>query len=312
MRSLDGPTQPHGVGPGLGRDPGNNFGVPGFAFLVDHRVAEPVLDESGPHGAGVVALVEMDSLDVQVKVVVPDRVQRGGQQRDVMTVGAIEGPTDRDPVAVGRKRPLMPQLPSIHRAFAGSFTPARGPVDRPVNRDVVEIKTDDPIESRDGMSGDDVEQIGVNPLVISGPDGRVGHHVPAQFFGIDPRASRDEPDQHDPDCGGVVGEDPNNVCAAFHFFVEPLERVVRPHFPPKAFGERTEREDVGPGVSHRAGGLREPVRRRVGHFVVAVGDLLRCAESEDRPERGRDHLLMGFGDGRGEVAGVMDLMPISG
>ena len=60
------------MGTGLGWDPGNTFGVPRFALLVDHRVAEPVLDEGRPDGAGVVALVEVDSLDVQVKVVASD------------------------------------------------------------------------------------------------------------------------------------------------------------------------------------------------------------------------------------------------
>ncbi|MFZ2606842.1 MAG: hypothetical protein WAX05_13565, partial [Candidatus Microthrix parvicella] len=61
------------------------------------------------------------------------------------------------------------------------------------------------------VSGDGVEQIGVDPLVVAGPDGRVGHNVPAQSFGVDPRASGDQPDQHDLETGSVI--DPWTVTA---------------------------------------------------------------------------------------------------
>ena len=123
VRPFDGPAEPHGVRSFLGHLL-FGFGFPGFAFLVDHDVGEPEGLEECSDGACVVALVEVESADVEVEVVVPQRHQGGFQQWDVVSVRSVECPRDRDADCVGPEGPFVTKFPSVYRAGAGSFPTA--------------------------------------------------------------------------------------------------------------------------------------------------------------------------------------------
>ncbi len=108
------------------------------------------------------------------------------------------------------------------------------------------------------------------------------------------------------DGGGVVGEDPDHVGASLHLLVQAFERVVRPDLAPMRLGERGERQHVGAGVAHRLGGFGEPfVSSMSATSSQRASTSSVGGEREDRPERGGDHLAMGLGDVREQVAGVV-------
>jgi hypothetical protein len=49
-----------------------------------------------------------------------------------------------------------------------------------------------------------------------------------------------------PDDGGAIREDADDVGAAADLFVQPFERVIAPQLPPVLLGEGGEGEQVGP------------------------------------------------------------------
>ena len=83
---------------------------------------------------------------------------------------------------------------------------------------------------------------------------------------------QDRADQ--PDDGGAVGEDPDDVGAAADLLVQPFLRVVRPDLAPELARERGERQQVLPGgveVLARRRGTSRPARRRPGRTGRAPG-----------------------------------------
>jgi hypothetical protein len=70
-------------------------------------------------------------------------------------------------------------------------------VQRPVERDVVEIQSDDPIERAERLVLELLEHPRVDPLVAPGPQRRVRHPMLEDRLDIDPRRAGHQPD-HDP------------------------------------------------------------------------------------------------------------------
>ena len=114
------------------------------------------------------------------------------------------------------------------------------------------------------------------------------------------------------DDGGFVGEDPHDAGSAFHFFVEPLERVRRPHLLPVRPGEGGEGEDLGLGVVHQRADLGEPCGELVADLVPGGGDGVGVGLGEDRAEHRGDHVLMGLGHEGEQVAGEVDAAALMG
>jgi len=72
-------------------------------------------------------------------------------------------------------------------------------VQRPIERDVLEIEADDPVERGEGFGLEGLEDAGGDPLVPAGAQGRVGDLVVEDRFDVDPRRTRDQPDQQAPE-----------------------------------------------------------------------------------------------------------------
>ena len=67
--------------------------------------------------------------------------------------------------------------------------------------------------------------------------------------------------------------------------------------------ERGEREHVGLGAVHELGDLGELASEHVRGAIPRRGDLVRVRVHEHRPQRGRDDVLVAFGDAGQDVAG---------
>lgn len=96
-------------------------------------------------------------------------VEGGFEEADVIAVGAVDHPADGDAVAVRGDGPLPAQLPAISGVRARSLTAVGGLVQRPVERDIVELEANDPVERRDRFGLEGVEHAGVDPLVTPRP-----------------------------------------------------------------------------------------------------------------------------------------------
>jgi hypothetical protein len=111
--------------------------------LIDADTVQPA-----PHRAGVVAAIEVQGADVAEQPAGTDRVEGGFEHADIAAVRAVDRPTDRDAVALRGDRPLPAQLLSISGVRAGSFTAIGRLVQRSIERDIVKVEADDPVERR--------------------------------------------------------------------------------------------------------------------------------------------------------------------
>ena len=99
----------------------------------------------------------------------------------------------------------------------------------------------------------------------------------------------------EPDQGGVVGEDADDVGAAADLAVDALERVRAAELGPVLARQRVESEQVGLGVEHELGDLRRDRLQALDDLGESLARLLTRAGGEDPPDRGRDHRLLALG-----------------
>jgi hypothetical protein len=98
--------------------------------------------------------------------------------------------------------------------------------------------------------------------------------------------------------GGGVREDADDVGAALHFLVEPLEGVRRPDLLPVRDREPGEREQVVVGVAEHRLDLGELFAEHRGDDLELLMDVLGVGLGEDRADRCGDHLLVALGHDR--------------
>jgi hypothetical protein len=99
-----------------------------------------------------------------------DNSDEGGfQESDVVAVGAIDRPAQRDPASVDSNRPLPAEFGPVNRAFPGSLTTAGCFVQRPVDRDDVQVEFDDPVVSGASFGLELVERTCRDPVVATCP-----------------------------------------------------------------------------------------------------------------------------------------------
>ena len=111
---------------------------------------------------------------------------------------------------------------------------------------------------------------------------------------------------------GGVGEDPDDVGAAFDFLVEPLERVGRPDLLPVRHREPGEGEQVVVGLAEHLLDLGQLLAEHRGDDLELLGDVLGVGLGEDGADRGGDHLLVALGHDREHVAHEVDPAPLPG
>src|SRR5215213_11467307 len=185
---LDDPAQPE-------REPVRFPGWGLGAASLDVEIVEPAVVQSGADRGIVVAAIEGDRVDVEVQPGRRDSVQGGVQHGDVVAVGAVDRPTDRDPGTLRCHGPLPAEFAPVNRALAGTLTAAGSLVDAAVDGHDVEIEFDDPVVGGSGLSFELVEYSGFDPLVAAHPQGRVGDLEVHHRFDVDPRGAGDEPNQ---------------------------------------------------------------------------------------------------------------------
>lgn len=96
--------------------------VAGLAAALDDVIGQAGLDQLSPDLGVVVAAVEMHSLDLVGPAVGGDRVEGGFEQADVVAVGAVDRPAQRDAVTVDANRPLPAEFAPVNRTVAGALT----------------------------------------------------------------------------------------------------------------------------------------------------------------------------------------------
>jgi hypothetical protein len=127
------------------------------AAPLDLELGDREVGEQLTHDGVVVAAVEVHRADIVEQTGQRDGTQRGFEHADVVAVRAVDRPGDRDAVTFGGHRPLPAQLGSITRVRARSLTAARCLLQRPVERDVVKIESDDPIERGERFGGERID-----------------------------------------------------------------------------------------------------------------------------------------------------------
>ena len=107
----------------------------------------------------------------------------------------------------------------------------------------------------------------------------------------------------EPDHCGSIGEDPHHAAAALDLLVDPLKRVGRPYLAPVGLGARGERENLGLGLVPQRRDLGECLGDLVADLVPRLADGLGVRLGKDRAKDGGDHVGVGLGDVRQQVAG---------
>lgn len=166
-----------------------------LALLGDDGVIDAESGEAPP-GGRVVPAVEPDGLDVGEQPALLGSLEGRLEQEGVVPVGPVDGPADRDAGPIGEDGPLPAELGSVGRVLARSIASCWAFVQRPVDRHVVEVEADDLVVGRHGFGDDRFEDTGGNPLVPTGPYGRVGHLHPTQPLGVHSGAAGDQPREH--------------------------------------------------------------------------------------------------------------------
>ena len=90
----------------------------------------------------VVAPVEVQGLDLLEQPRRRQVVEGGVKQLDVVAVGAVEGPADRDAASIGHDRPLPAEFCPVGGVLAGAFAATGCLVQGPVKRHFGEIETE--------------------------------------------------------------------------------------------------------------------------------------------------------------------------
>ena len=143
----------------------------------------------------------------------------GWSSRKVVAVGAVGGPADRDAVAIRGDGPLPAALVAVGRVRPGALAAVGSLVQRAVEGHVVEVEADDPVECGERRVLELVEHPGIDPLVASGSQGRVGDLVVEDRFDVHPRRPGHEPDEQTPQAQPV--RDPRPMAA------EPVRPIRR-------------------------------------------------------------------------------------
>ena len=112
----------------------------------------------------VVAAVQGECADLGEQSVVGDGVQGGFEHDDVVAVGAVDRPADRDPGTLRRNGPLPAEFGPVNRAFAGALTATGGLVQGAVDRHHVQVELDDPVVAGTCFGLELVEHTGRDPL----------------------------------------------------------------------------------------------------------------------------------------------------
>ena len=112
--------------------------------------------------------------------------------------------------------------------------------------------------------------------------------------------------------GGVVGEDLDDVGAAFDLAVESLDGVIGPDLLPVGAGLVSEGGEIDFGVGEHLGDLGDG-RGQGGHdLVVGVLDGLWGGLGEDGGDESVDGLGVGGAQGLGDVASEVDAAALPG
>jgi hypothetical protein len=72
-------------------------------------------------------------------------------------------------------------------------------VQGPVDRDVIQVEPDDPVERRERFGLERVEHPRLDPLVAASAQRRVGHLAIEDRLDVDPRRAGHQPDQDPPE-----------------------------------------------------------------------------------------------------------------
>jgi hypothetical protein len=172
-------------------------GVRDHAAL-DAHVAESELGELGADLGVVVAPVEVQRLDVAEQTCCCDVLEGRPKELDVVAVGTVDGPANRDAVGVSGHRPLPAQLGAVNWAFAGPVPSAGCLVQRAIQGDLGEVKSDDAVIGAERFLAERIEHARGGPLVAPGSQRRVGDLVAENGFHAHPRASRHQPREDRP------------------------------------------------------------------------------------------------------------------
>ena len=113
--------------------------------------------------------------------------------------------------------------------------------------------------------------------------------------------------------GAAVGEDLDDVGAAFDLAVESFDGVVGPEFAPVVGGHVSERGQVGVGAVEHVGDVGEPgLDQVVGDVFVAGVDGFGGGLGVDGADQSVDGLGAGGAEGAGDVAGEVDPAALPG
>jgi hypothetical protein len=93
----------------------------------------------------VVAAIKRHGADLFEQPRCFDRVECWFEHFDVVTVRAVDSPSDRDAVGVDRERPFPTEFGPVYWAFAGSFTAVGCFVDAAIDGDMVEVEFQDSV-----------------------------------------------------------------------------------------------------------------------------------------------------------------------
>ena len=161
-------------------------GVAWLAAALDDEVVEARSVQLASDLGVVVAAVEVHRVNIVEQAVCRDCTECGLEELDVIAVRAIDRPTDRDTVQVDTDGPLPAEFGPIGWVAAGAFAAIGGFVQRPVDGDFGEVEADDLVERGEGFGVDLVEHASGDPLVTSSSQGGVGDLEVEDRFDVDP------------------------------------------------------------------------------------------------------------------------------
>ena len=110
----------------------------------------------------------------------------------------------------------------------------------------------------------------------------------------------------EPEDGGWVGEDADDISPALDFLVEAFERVIRPALAPVLVREGELGQDIGLSLIHEVGHAGEALPEAVSDGAPLLAGTCGIGLGEDGPDGGRDHLSGRLRDQRQQVAQEMD------
>ena len=128
----------------------------------------------------------------------------GSEHADVVAVGAVDRPADRDAVTVDADRPLPAEFAPVSGVRAGAFAAVGGLVQRLPSM-ATSARSSPMIRSNAASASarELVEHAGGDPLVAAGPQRGVGDPMFEDRFDVDPRRPGRQPDQDPPEADPV-------------------------------------------------------------------------------------------------------------